>query len=313
MISRQLSIATILCHPVSRFLREFKERNGSIGKQWRKCYGQTYTENRACWRVDDLTEFLGCRDNPAINRQTLMLSSSSCSQTVIAPEQGEVLLQSALYAMENFTFIGIQEFPSISRSLLPGNINDTETGSASQISVENIARDNHISEELYREIARANYLDMRLYYSALRVLTARAGWWGVGGREVLAEVEYPTDLIGVYDEMTEREREREREREIEREREREKERKTERERERQKERGRERNLFYLVIDVSFPRQGGGHFYQVAIYTMNPENNFSGKTTFQFFSFFHVSELTNLRLNLVCLRRKTNPILNYDLG
>eukprot|EP00116_Pleurobrachia_bachei_P010299 sb/3470561/ len=94
-----------------------------------------------------------------------------------------------------------------------------------------------------------------------------------------------------------RERDRERERKGEREKDRKRERKTERERERQKERGRKRNLFYLVIDVSFPRQGSGHFYQVAIYTMNPENNFSGKTTFQFFSFFHVSEVSVFRILL----------------
>ena len=125
---RQYFYATILRNPVERFLSEF--RHMQRGATWELasslCQGRRLMEqNKKCFKGDswsdlDLNNFLNCKSNFAINRQTWMLSDISqlgCnfSEVMSQPQKQKQLLNLAKKNLRRIEYFALLEFPKESQ------------------------------------------------------------------------------------------------------------------------------------------------------------------------------------------------------
>ena len=192
--------AVSLCHPVHRYLSEYQSNRDKVRSWWRGCWDRKIVERYQCPPPDSLDSFLECPNNPAVNRMVRMLSYGSCSFTRI-PDDSRIqgyLLDSAMMTLENFTFVGIDEFARSSEGLLFYSLKLQGPDQHELITNSGISERFNITQKQLKEIIRINHLDMKLYYHAVRIMSARAEYLGLE-EGLFAEVEFPTDLPGPWD------------------------------------------------------------------------------------------------------------------
>ena len=196
----QLYHALAMCHPVHRYLAEYRSNKQRPQTWWRKCNRRKVGERYPCDPPDSLESFLKCPNNPALNRVTRMLAYGQCALTRIPPDPfiERYLLDTAMMTLENFTFVGVDEFASASEGLLFESLNLQGTDKHSLASNQGLTEQFNITEEQYKEIINLNHLDMKLYYHAIRVMAARAEYSGVY-EGLFAELQFPTDMPGPWD------------------------------------------------------------------------------------------------------------------
>jgi len=200
-----------LCNPVLRTLREFEFQKTQRTNFWSYCNDIKRYEHSSCSKLQTLDQFLSCHNNPALNRQVRMLSDTTCAFTEITPNFLQAMLESAIMNLEKFYYVGIQEYWNDSVTLLmdvqpwfdaevqPTGLSDSLDNGISDGIFDGIAQYN-ISEDMVRRIRRANEGDMKLWYHALRLFSARTEYAGIRDT-ALHDVQYPTDVPGPYDKI----------------------------------------------------------------------------------------------------------------
>lgn len=173
---------------MSRFLSEYRHvQRGATWKTARHvCGGRTPTKEELppCFEGNDwsdvtLEQFISCKSNLAINRQTRMLADltlvSCYNQSVMPKRQREVMmLASAKQNLQRMAFFGLCEFQKLSQYLFENTFHlkflqpfeqVNETRSSMII--------NKISEEDLQRIKDLNKLDLALYEFAKALLMDR--------------------------------------------------------------------------------------------------------------------------------------------
>lgn len=193
-IKRRLHFATMLRHPVLRYISEYLHvQRGASWSSRHWCGGRAVTdaEMPPCypgyydgvpWANVTLQEFLSCESNWANNRQTMMLAdlmSIDCYNKSQLPEneRQKFLVESAKRNLENFAYFGLTEYQEAS-----GLLFERTFGLEFGIKMEQRALSNLHSApmlqrlwtgETYDRVASVNFLDMELYVYALRLFAQR--------------------------------------------------------------------------------------------------------------------------------------------
>ncbi|KAG0724160.1 Heparan-sulfate 6-O-sulfotransferase 2 [Chionoecetes opilio] len=177
-IKRRYFYITMLRHPVYRFLSEF--HHVGRGATWRNarllCQGRhaTKEEMPSCYQTETwenvtLDEFMGCKSNLAINRQTRMLADLSlvgCYNTsmMTSEERGRIMLLSAKNNLKKMAFFGLTEEQEISQYLFEVTFNlkfRVRFKQYNQTITDIAIKD--IDTESARRVEELNFLDMELY------------------------------------------------------------------------------------------------------------------------------------------------------
>ncbi|KAG9511409.1 Heparan-sulfate 6-O-sulfotransferase 1-A [Fragariocoptes setiger] len=179
---------TFLRHPIRRFVSEFE--HVQRGATWRNsrhlCNGRpaTYEQLPPCydsndWRGVSMDEFLSCKSNLAVNRQTRMLANLSLvgcyNSTGISEDlRDQIMLQSAKDNLRNLSFFGLCEYQVMSQFLFEKKFglkfkrpftqsNETRTSQAL----------GELSPEIIGVIKKLNHLDIQLYDYATKLFINR--------------------------------------------------------------------------------------------------------------------------------------------
>ncbi|KFM82779.1 Heparan-sulfate 6-O-sulfotransferase 3, partial [Stegodyphus mimosarum] len=185
---RRYFYITLLREPVSRFLSEYRHvQRGATWKTARHlCGGRTPTKEELppCfdgkdWSDVTLQEFMNCKSNLAMNRQTRMLSDLTLvgcyNHSVMTQRQREIImLASAKQNLQRMAFFGLCEYQKISQYLFENTFHLrflqpfqqlNETRSSMTMS--------EISTEDLKKIQDLNKLDIALYNFAKTLLMER--------------------------------------------------------------------------------------------------------------------------------------------
>ncbi|GFY42035.1 heparan-sulfate 6-O-sulfotransferase 2 [Trichonephila inaurata madagascariensis] len=190
-VKRRYFFITVLRDPVKRFLSEFwhvrQGQSWSSSRHW--CDGVEVTENElpACFDREDLSdltleEFMKCKHNLAINRQTRMLADlalAGCYNSSLSKDDRDlIILTSAKINLHKMSFLGLSEFPKLSQYMFEETfgMKFKVKNSLSHDSLNRSAR-----KELFKEISakdienikRINYLDIEFYHYAKELLFYR--------------------------------------------------------------------------------------------------------------------------------------------
>jgi len=191
---RRYFYITFLREPLARYLSEFK--HVARGATWRdsllrcnginwadrvpKCY-QDSEEEPGDWTGVELEEFMACRRNLAVNRQTRMLADLElldCYNTssINPVKRDSLMLASAKANLERMAYFGLIEEQKISQYLFEEtfslefkvqfeqlNRNDTHSGPVRE----------KLSSEVEERILSLNNLDVELYKFAASLLSQR--------------------------------------------------------------------------------------------------------------------------------------------
>ncbi|GIY73002.1 heparan-sulfate 6-O-sulfotransferase 3-B [Caerostris darwini] len=185
---RRYFYITLLRDPIARFLSEYKHvQRGATWKTARHlCGGRSPTRQELppCFEGKDwsdvtLEQFLSCKSNLAMNRQTRMLADLTLvgcyNKTVMSEHQREVMmLASAKQNLQKMAFFGLCEFQKLTQYLFENTFHLkflqpfqqlNETRSSSALS--------EISEKDLQRIKDLNKLDLELYQFAKSLLFQR--------------------------------------------------------------------------------------------------------------------------------------------
>lgn len=185
---RRYFYVTLLREPVARFLSEFRHvKRGATWKTSRHwCGGRNANSEElpSCfqgpnWADVTLSEFMSCKHNLAINRQTRMLADLTLvgcynSTTMSFKDREIVMLASAKENLRKMAFFGLCENQRISQYLFESTFNLhflkpfaqlNETHSSLALS--------EISPEELQSIRKLNHLDTQLYDFARNLLMER--------------------------------------------------------------------------------------------------------------------------------------------
>jgi len=185
---RRYFYITILRDPIERFVSEW--RHVQRGATWRTarhwCGGRfpSPQELAPCyagedWKKVSLDDFLACKSNLALNRQTRMLADLSMvgcynSSYMSEEDRNVVMLASAKENLRRTAFFGVVEKQSDSQYLFERTFNMTFKRSFLQL---NATRSSNLLEVMDRtsvdKIRRKNHLDVQLYEYALQLLAER--------------------------------------------------------------------------------------------------------------------------------------------
>lgn len=165
-----LFMTTFLRNPLTRFVSEYRHtRRGATWKnskvhcsvpQTSQCY-----ENLTNWDDLSLDQFMECKTNMAINRQTRMLADMNlvrCSDSYHS--QDEALLSSAIANLKELAYFGLCEKQKLSQSLFERTFNLTFKETFRQ-SDENKTEDliSKLPPATIDRVLSLNSLDVRLY------------------------------------------------------------------------------------------------------------------------------------------------------
>jgi hypothetical protein len=188
---RQVSYVTFIADPVKRFLYEwlrFKPEDARLDAN--NCLSEYAKQCEYIFRGNvTLDEFLMCRTNLALNRQTRMLASfdsslcgylrrSSGKSTEVSRRlDDQMLLESAKHTLSYMSFFGISEHPYYSmrlfeRSYLTGFMfkeieKEEEAGKSDETAVDLLYKS--LSDRQLAKITQANHLDVELYRHATKL------------------------------------------------------------------------------------------------------------------------------------------------
>ncbi|KAF8767718.1 Heparan-sulfate 6-O-sulfotransferase 3-B like protein [Argiope bruennichi] len=185
---RRYFYITLLREPVARFLSEYRHvQRGATWKTARHlCGGRSPTKKELppCFEGKDwsdvtLEQFMNCKSNLAINRQTRMLADLTLvgcyNQSVMTKHQREVImLASAKQNLQRMAFFGLCEYQKLTQYLFEHTFHLkflqpfqqlNETRSSLTLS--------EINEEDVQRIKDLNRLDIELYQFAKSLLFQR--------------------------------------------------------------------------------------------------------------------------------------------
>ena len=193
---RRFYYTTIIRHPIVRYISEFLHvqrgatwmythicgHNVKLGEKIKgPCYNGYY--EGAMWKNVTLDKFMGCSDNWASNRQTLMLADLEdvdclSNKRMSKKETEKRLLESAKRNLESFEFFGISEYMVESGKLFSDHFSVKLSSPPQQKDVLHLHTGPLLYKiwkdtELYNEIQRINRLDMQLYHFALDLFEQR--------------------------------------------------------------------------------------------------------------------------------------------
>lgn len=178
---------TTLRDPVFRFLSEFRhvQRGGSWEKASSMCRGKLLAKiNPSCFTDSGhllLEQYMSCPYNLAVNRQTWMLSNISsvgCNFKEIkqSPQLYCKLFNIAKDNLKTLTYVGLLEYPKESQFVFEKTFNMKfiqpfqlwDTGFAYEY-----LKSFNISKPVLDRISKLNYLDVKLYNLAKKMLFDR--------------------------------------------------------------------------------------------------------------------------------------------
>uniref|UniRef100_T1IVF7 Heparan-sulfate 6-O-sulfotransferase n=1 Tax=Strigamia maritima TaxID=126957 RepID=T1IVF7_STRMM len=187
-IKRRYFYVTLLRDPIQRFLSEFLHvQRGATWKQARHwCGGKEATTDELppcfqdeTWDDVQLDEFMSCKSNLAINRQTRMLANLDlvgCYNTsLMTPEERDtIMLSSAKENVRKMAFFGLCEHQLINQYLFE-NIFDmhflTQFRQFNETHVATLLKS--VSTAQVEQIRQLNRLDIELYEYAQTLLLQR--------------------------------------------------------------------------------------------------------------------------------------------
>lgn len=177
----RIYLVTILRHPVHRFVSEF--RHVQRGATWKASHShckdrdtKTCLRGREDWSNVTMNEFLGCRGNMAINRQTHMLADYrvvGCRND--DPANWEMrLLSSAMKNLEEISYFGLCERQRDSQIIFEKTFGlkfkldfKQSEDNTTRLIIEDMPK------SLVDEIIQTNHLDMQLYQFATKLFEDR--------------------------------------------------------------------------------------------------------------------------------------------
>ncbi|XP_052216167.1 heparan-sulfate 6-O-sulfotransferase 1-A-like isoform X3 [Dreissena polymorpha] len=174
---RRYFYITLLRDPVSRYLSEWQHQR--LGQHWEdaklQCGGKRVElfDIRPCfydtWHGVSLDEFMECRDNLAVNRQTRMiadLTKSNCYyRRGITPEKrAEVQLESAKQNLQQMPFFGLTERQTETQHLFEKMFGRKFKTSFTYLN--DAEEEDMISEDEFVHLMQHIELDMQLYLYA---------------------------------------------------------------------------------------------------------------------------------------------------
>lgn len=185
----RLYFLTFLRHPLNRFISEF--RHVQRGATWKASkYHCQFRGTQSCyesqkdWSNATLEEFLGCKHNMAINRQTKMLANYdelTCNNSTYE----ENLLSSAKATVRRLAYFGICDRQRESQLIFEKTFNlkfrrdfRQSEDNKTQVMISKLPGD------IVDQIIRVNNLDMRLYDYALSLFANRSSKLINGHKEV---------------------------------------------------------------------------------------------------------------------------------
>ena len=189
LTDRRYFYITFLRSPVSRYLSEW--RHVARGATWRTarlhCGGRSWAEVlQTCYQGEDwagvnLTEFISCPHNLAVNRQTRMLADMelvNCHNTSGMDHQQRdlIMLNSAKANLRNLAYFGLTEEQEISQYLFEETFNlrfKTDFDQISKTETHSGASLDDLDDEIIDKIRTLNHLDIELYNFARNLLEER--------------------------------------------------------------------------------------------------------------------------------------------
>jgi len=177
----QVLLFTTLRDPVQRYLSEFRhvQRGATWGNAKVKCRKAKKCYDGSNWIGVSLSNFMKCKSNPAINRQTRMLAdlrSTKCSAFyhMSKNEKDRFLYNSATKVLGEMIFFALTEKPAESQFIFEKTFhvkfnNDWklfDTGYSKEYM-------KNVSSEDIQKIKDINYLDLKLYQFASNMFAKR--------------------------------------------------------------------------------------------------------------------------------------------
>ena len=189
-LARRYFYLTFLRAPVSRYLSEW--RHVARGATWRdarlQCGGRTWADllptcyqDQEDWAGVNITDFITCHHNLAVNRQTRMLADLelvNCHNTSgMDPEQRDrMMVNSAKANLANMAYFGLTEEQEISQYLFEETFNlnfKSDFVQLSKTDTHSGASIDKLDDEIIDKIRALNHLDIELYNFALNLLRER--------------------------------------------------------------------------------------------------------------------------------------------
>ncbi|XP_054714898.1 heparan-sulfate 6-O-sulfotransferase 2-like [Uloborus diversus] len=185
---RRYFYITLLRDPVARFLSEYRHvQRGATWKTARHlCGGRTPTNEELppCfdgkdWSDVTLQQFINCKSNLAMNRQTRMLADLTLvgcyNQSIMPRRQREVMmLASAKQNLQRMAFFGLCEFQKLSQYLFENTFHLKFRQPFQQLNETRSSLTlNEITEKELQQIQNLNKLDLELYDFAKKLLMER--------------------------------------------------------------------------------------------------------------------------------------------
>ena len=190
---------TMLRDPVHRYLSEFRhvQRGAAWANAKMKCKDAKKCYDGGDWIGVSLQDFMKCKWNPAINRQTRMLAdlrSMTCKTFygMNEEERDEFLYESAEKVLQNMIYFALTEKPAESQFIFEKTFNVTfgrdwkllKTGYTKEYM-------KNVSSEDIQKIKEMNYLDVRLYSFAVDLFARKLNYL----EELFSEKPKRTEII----------------------------------------------------------------------------------------------------------------------
>ncbi|XP_062500887.1 heparan-sulfate 6-O-sulfotransferase 1-B-like [Corticium candelabrum] len=190
---RQFFYVTILREPVARFLSEFAHvKRGATWASQHHCNKKPVTQKqlpdcypgfskRKRWPNVSLDNFLSCKSNLGINRQTRMLANLSlvdCYNTNTYPqkERDEMMLNSAMINLRTLAYFGLNEYQTETKELFEYTFGlkfMDQFSMRNESKVNARAEQEVLTDDDIAKIEETNDLDIQLYSYAKKLFLER--------------------------------------------------------------------------------------------------------------------------------------------
>ena len=189
---RQFFYVTMLREPVARFVSEFAHvKRGATWASTHHCKGREvpkkhlpdcypgYSEKKT-WPNLTLSNFIGCKSNLGINRQTRMLADLTLvdcyKKTYTEEERGRRMLESAMGNLRSLPYLGLNEYQIESKDLFEYTFDIRFTdqfGTHHENDSKSEEEKNMLTDSDIQWIKEVNDLDVKLYDYAKKIFFER--------------------------------------------------------------------------------------------------------------------------------------------